>query len=749
MTSRHNSGLARWLPSRPRAGLLIAGVVAAAVLTPVASGANTWGGFSVSTLPSAVLNGTSPAWGLGVTEDLGGPGVDIWNNNHGNLSEALVDLGTPNLEIRTAASYGATQTVGPDSHGVAFSDIDGDGDEDLFEQNGRNNPNRLFRNDGGELTLVDEGGLSDPFGRGRQPIFFDFDNDGDMDALLTNLDLRSDPVPQNERQLIPSEVWLNNGDGTQWTRVPDPNQVITDSHVRIAQLTSTSPGSDNIIVTHDVFTIAEDSAAVGTGQLQVPANPAIRRTNTSLPIREVIVGDFDNDLHPEFIAFHGSTAQSGGGWPIVAYEVSDAGNDRNVSIPRSADLDNCRSGAAADFDNDGDLDILAGCAQREEGQDRNVLLLNDGRGNFVDAGTGAFPATIAETPGAIVVADVDGNGWVDAVIASGYDFDRAPDQLALNQGGDDHWLRIDLEGSNPDAIGAQVFVGTESWQVRESGHRYHRSQDERTLHFGLGDATRVAPLEIRWPDGTFERCSVSGVDRTVRIVQGGTGCIPQTASGLVAAIGSDPVVVEVLEAVEDAPPQDSADRCNGQAPTVNGLIGTNGDDVIIGTNGNDVIIAGDGNDLICGGAGSDTINAGNGADTVFGGPGDDIINLGQGRDFADAGAGDDFVSGGKGKDGIFGAAGNDDLRGNEGTDTIEGGDGNDELRGGQKADEIYGGAGDDNLVGGTRPDALDGGPGADTYNGGSGNDACLTDPDGRSEPRVACEISGPSLFGGT
>ena len=725
--------LADWLGGRPRAAIAIAAVVAAGVLAPVATGANGWNGLSVSTLPSSVLNGNSPGWGLGVTEDLGGPGVDIWNNNHGNQSEALVDLGTAGAEVRTASSYGATQTIGPDSHGVAFSDLDGDGDEDLFEQNGRNNANRLFRNDGGELTLVDEGELSDPFGRGRQPLFFDFDNDGDMDALLSNLDLRSDPIPQNERQLIPSELYLNNGDGTQWTVVPDPNEVITDFHVRIAQLTSTGPGTDNIVVTHDVFTIAEDSIAVGTDRLVAPSNPAIRRTDTSLPIREVLVGDFDNDLYPEFIAFHGSTSQSAGGWPIVAYEVTEAGNGRTVSIPGGADLDNCRSGAAADFDNDGDLDILAGCAQRQEGQDRNVLLLNDGRGNFTDAGVGAFPATIAETPAAIVTADVDGNGWIDAVIASGYDFDRAPDQLALNQGGEGHWLRIDLEGSNPDAIGAQVFLGTENWQVRESGHRYHRSQDERTLHFGLGSATRVAPLEIRWPDGTFETCSVPGIDRTVRIVQGSADCRPQTARGQAAALAASP---------DTSAPAAASLECAGLTATVSGLIGTEGNDVIVGTSGNDVINGRGGNDVICGDDGNDTITAGDGADRVFGGAGDDVINLGQGRDTADAGAGADFVSGGRGKDVIDGGAGNDDLRGNEGTDTISGGAGDDEIRGGQKADVLTGGAGDDNLVGGTRPDVLDGGVGFDAFNGGSGEDTCLADPDGRSEPRLACEIRG-------
>ena len=475
-----------------RRAALVLSIAAAAVLIPLSgSGANGWNGFAVQTLESSVANGTASAWGLGITEDLGGPDVDVWNNNHGLLSEAIVDL-TGNSSVRTATSYGATETVGPDSHGVAFSDIDGDGDEDLFELNGRNNANRLFRNDRGVLTVVEPGNLADPFGRGRQPLFFDFDDDGDMDVLITNLDLQTDPVPFAERQLIPSEVYLNNGNGTSWTKVADPNEIVTDGHVRIAQFTSTGPGSDNIVVTHNVLNLAVDSIAVGTNTLQEPANPSTRRNNSSQPIREVLVGDFDNDLHPEFIAFVGGPAASAGMWPIIAHEVSPAGSGRTVSLPVSADLDNCRSGAAADFDNDGDLDILAGCAQRQEGQDRNVLLLNDGRGNFSDAGTGVLARTIAETPGAIVTADVNGDGWMDAIAANGYDSDRAPDHVLLNRGGGtDHWLRLDLIGSNPDAIGAQVFVGTDDWQVRETGHRYHRSQDERTLHFGLGDLSLI------------------------------------------------------------------------------------------------------------------------------------------------------------------------------------------------------------------------------------------------------------------
>jgi len=651
-----------------------------------------WQGFAVSDLPSSTANGTSPAWGLGITEDLGGAGVDVWNNNHGNLSEAIVDI-AGNRVIRTVNDAQAPSVPGPDTHGVAFSDIDGDGDEDLLEVSGRNNANRLFRNDNGALRFVAPGALEDTFGRGRQPLFFDYENDGDMDVLITNLDLRSDPVPLSERQLKPSEVYLNNGKGTAWTKVADPNQIITDSHVRIAQLTSTGPATPNIIVTHDVFTIAEDSMAVGVGRMAEPSNPAISRTDTTKPIREVLVGDFDNDLHPEFIAFIGSESVSAGNWPLTAHEVSAAGNARTVSLPTSADLDNCRSGAAADFDNDGDLDILAGCTQREEGQTRNVLLLNDGRGNFRDAGTTVLPRTIGETPGAIVTADINADGWMDAIVANGYDFDRAPDHVYTNRKGtSSHWLEIDLVGANPDAIGAQVFIGGSSWQVRESGHRYHRSQDGRTLHVGLGSATQIAPLEIRWADGTYETCTVSGIDRRVQVVKGSAACKPQTRAGLLSAISSAPRTQPGTGTTQ--PPVTSGPTCAGLPVTVDlskGQRPTNGDDVIRGTAGDDVIDALGGDDLICALQGNDTVFGGDGKDFVYAGEGNDTVHGGPLADRIRGGTGNDVITGGDGWDWLYGNGGNDRIWGNDGVDKIRGGLGVDRINGGAMKDFCNGG----------------------------------------------------------
>ena len=41
-----------------------------------------------------------------------------------------------------------------------------------------------------------------------------------------------------------------------------------------------------------------------------------------------------------------------------------------------------------------------------------------------------------------------------------------------------------------------------------------------TLHFGLGDSSRIDKLEIKWPDGSLEVLPVPGVDRILTIIEG-------------------------------------------------------------------------------------------------------------------------------------------------------------------------------------------------------------------------------------
>jgi hypothetical protein len=50
-------------------------------------------------------------------------------------------------------------------------------------------------------------------------------------------------------------------------------------------------------------------------------------------------------------------------------------------------------------------------------------------------------------------------------------------------------------------------------------YSYLASNDPR-VHFGLGKATQVDALEVRWPDGQEEEFQIEGVDRVVTIRQG-------------------------------------------------------------------------------------------------------------------------------------------------------------------------------------------------------------------------------------
>jgi enediyne biosynthesis protein E4 len=139
------------------------------------------------------------------------------------------------------------------------------------------------------------------------------------------------------------------------------------------------------------------------------------------------------------------------------------------------------------------------------GDQANMVFLNDRTGTrFLD---------VSALTGADDVEESKGAAWAD------YDNDGDMDVFVVNQSGAprlyrndtprgaNHWLEIATVGSasNRDGCGAlvTVVVGGQSMMRQVlCGSGGTSSSNERAVHFGLGPATAIDRVEIRWPSGT-------------------------------------------------------------------------------------------------------------------------------------------------------------------------------------------------------------------------------------------------------
>ncbi|HZI46913.1 MAG TPA: CRTAC1 family protein [Pyrinomonadaceae bacterium] len=448
--------------------------------------------------------------------------------------------------------------------GVAVGDYDNDGRPDIFV--GNFGVSRLYHNNG-DGTFTD---VAEKLGVARKgwstgASFGDYDGDGRLDLFVpgyVDIDLANLPpspteamkpggVGQNFCQFRGAPVMcgprgLTGETDTLYHQKPDGTfeDVSAKSGVNDPQkyygFSSAWIHADDdnlldLIVVNDstpkqLYINKGDGTFEETGY---PSGVALNENGREQAGMGLAVGDYDNDGRVDFHITNFSDDSN------VLYHNDGDGNFTDVTFQAGlGEVTIPFLGWGADFldyDNDGWKDLFVanghvyptvdnhqwGTSYAEQ----SLLFHNLKNGKFERVGAPPGSALAqAWCARGIATADFDGDGRVDLIINN---TDSKPTLLKNVAAGAGHWVELRLVGdvakkSPRDAIGASAYVTTGKLRQREdviSGASY-ASQNDMTLHFGLGAATSIDKLEIKWSDGSSEIVPVPGIDRKLTITEG-------------------------------------------------------------------------------------------------------------------------------------------------------------------------------------------------------------------------------------
>jgi hypothetical protein len=148
------------------------------------------------------------------------------------------------------------------------------------------------------------------------------------------------------------------------------------------------------------------------------------------------------------------------------------------------------------------------------------IFRNTGKGGFERISCGQHTDAPRVSRGA-AFGDLDGDGDVDVVVVEA----NGRPELLRNDAPPSSWCLVALVGAgrNRDAIGARVRLtagGRTQVAERRSSGSYLSANDPR-LHFGLGSASRIDLIEVRWPSGKLETHRDLPARKLIRITEGG------------------------------------------------------------------------------------------------------------------------------------------------------------------------------------------------------------------------------------
>ena len=423
--------------------------------------------------------------------------------------------------------------------GCAWGDYDNDGYPDLAVADEVGEFNHLYHNNGnGTFYLVTEGTIASDPGTSSAPAWGDYDNDGDLDLFVSNFDPPRDYFYRNEGDghftKVTQGAWVTDssrGVGAAWGDYD--NDGFLDLYVAnswgqnnflyrnngdgtMALITSgppvTSGGNSHGCAWSDYDGDGDLDLFVvgGNGQNDQQflnnADGSFTRVTTGHLVNSggqgigISCADYDNDGDLDLLVT---------GWGVNENRLYRNDGAVELTFMGSLEAVGAQSVNAAwgDYDNDGYLDLFIANYDRD-----NFLYHNNGDGTFARVTEGALVHDGGHSCGC-AWADYDNDGDLDLFVANGVGMNTigTPESgfLYRNDSGTNNWLLLRLVGvtSNRSAIGAKVRLratigGKTFWQLREvSGGAGYCSQNDLRVHFGLGDAATVESVRIEWPSG--------------------------------------------------------------------------------------------------------------------------------------------------------------------------------------------------------------------------------------------------------
>lgn len=371
------------------------------------------------------------------------------------------------------------------SWSIAAGDIDGNGYNDLCFGDG-NAVSFVKANDDG--TAYEEHAIPD-YIFSQRSTFADIDNDGHLDAFVCHdIDLshpyRNDGMGNLvEDQTLIETIDLPGNYAAIWTDYDNDGDI--DLYLTKCR-GGASPGDP--ARTNALYQNNGDGTFTEVG--------AIAGVDDNAQSWSTVFEDFDNDGDMDaFIVNHDfqNRFYLNNGDGTFTDIIDQTGINPN-------DL-GAWENASGDFNNDGYMDIISELS--------NELYLNNGDLTF----TGQ---DLPFSPGAI--GDINDDGFLD-VMAWG--------NLYTNNGNDNNFIKVNTQGvmSNANGIGARVEIhGDWGIQIREvrSGQSF-APMSSMQIHFGLGEATEVDLLVVKWPSGVVTTIENPEINTTISVLE--SGCL--------------------------------------------------------------------------------------------------------------------------------------------------------------------------------------------------------------------------------